>query len=532
MATGAKTPILHGVAQGDIDMAGWRLLNLDLSQLASGAPFIDDTALLKSSSEPTALAHFKLSWTTPGVHRTFELPNYNATLATVDGVEDLTNKSINGITLTGTGGFTLTDAIVSLTGGLITNGDLDLGSGHELRIDTTGDTFVTLPVAGTLATTAQLPVISDVAYDATTWNGNLDGATKNALRDKFESLTSLQPPFLDDIALIANSVDPTKLIKFSAAALSSAGTRTFTLPDKNGTVATLDDLPFTAGILFGSDEDGRSLSLAGDVAFYGTFTVAGGFPILLNGTAVTELTLPIEGTLATWAGAETLTNKTIIGGSVTQLTGLSLRSTLASYDMLLATASSLSSNRTLTLNIADKDTTLSLGGNLTTSGDFNTTLTVTGNTALTLPTAGTLATLAGVETFTNKEILGGTAISIETLSILQFGSPYSLELFSNGDMGADRALSISVDGADRAVVLAGDLTLANNFTTSGDFALTLTQTGATNVTLPTTGLLASWVAVPATASSTGITGQMAYQTGFLYVCIAPSEWQRAVLASW
>ena len=33
-------------------------------------------------------------------------------------------------------------------------------------------------------------VVSDVAYDATTWSGNNDAATKNALRDKFESLTT------------------------------------------------------------------------------------------------------------------------------------------------------------------------------------------------------------------------------------------------------------------------------------------------------------------------------------------------------
>ena len=29
---------------------------------------------------------------------------------------------------------------------------------------------------------------SDVAYDATTWNANTDAATKNALRDKFETI--------------------------------------------------------------------------------------------------------------------------------------------------------------------------------------------------------------------------------------------------------------------------------------------------------------------------------------------------------
>jgi len=48
--------------------------------------------------------------------------------------------------------------------------------------------------------------------------------------------------------------------------------------------------------------------------------------------------------------------------------------------------------------------TITLGGNLTTSGAHNTTLTTTGATSVTLPTTGTLATLAGTETLTNKTI--------------------------------------------------------------------------------------------------------------------------------
>ncbi len=52
--------------------------------------------------------------------------------------------------------------------------------------------------------------------------------------------------------------------------------------------------------------------------------------------------------------------------------------------------------------------TITLGGNLTTSGAFATTLTVTGATSVTLPTTGTLATLAGTETFTNKTLTSPT----------------------------------------------------------------------------------------------------------------------------
>jgi hypothetical protein len=59
--------------------------------------------------------------------------------------------------------------------------------------------------------------------------------------------------------------------------------------------------------------------------------------------------------------------------------------------------------------------TITLGGSLTTSGSFDTTLTVTAATGVTLPTTGTLDTLAGAETFTNKTltspVLGGTTTS-------------------------------------------------------------------------------------------------------------------------
>ena len=96
--------------------------------------------------------------------------------------------------------------------------------------------------------------------------------------------------------------------------------------------------------------------------------------------------------------------------------------------------------------------TITLGGNLITSGAFNTTLTATANTNVTLPATGTLATLAGAEALTNKTVNG---------------------------------LNITTTTGTLTVVSGGTLA------TAGAFSTTLTSTGTTNVTLPTTGTLAT-----------------------------------------
>jgi hypothetical protein len=41
-----------------------------------------------------------------------------------------------------------------------------------------------------------------------------------------------------------------------------------------------------------------------------------------------------------------------------------------------------------------------------------------------------------------------------------------------------------------------------------------------------------WVAVPASATATGTAGQVAYASGFLYVCVATNTWRRVALSSW
>lgn len=118
------------------------------------------------------------------------------------------------------------------------------------------------------------------------------------------------------------------------------------------------------------------------------------------------------------AAAQTLTGKVLTapdinGGTADALTSLGIRSTGAAFDLKLATAAVLTAGRTLNLALGDADRTITLANDFTTSGAFALTLTQTGATNVTLPTTGTLATLAGDEALTGKTITlkDGTKLS-------------------------------------------------------------------------------------------------------------------------
>jgi hypothetical protein len=96
--------------------------------------------------------------------------------------------------------------------------------------------------------------------------------------------------------------------------------------------------------------------------------------------------------------------------------------------------------------------TITLGGNLTTSGAHTTTLTTTANTTLTLPVTGTLATLAGTETLSSKTITG-SSIGSSTPSTAAFTT-----LAASGAVTFTSATDAS-NLTTAAVVLSGGLSV-------------------------------------------------------------------------
>jgi len=114
--------------------------------------------------------------------------------------------------------------------------------------------------------------------------------------------------------------------------------------------------------------------------------------------------------------------------------------------------------------------TITLGGNLETSGAHNTTLTTTATTSLTLPTTGTLATLAGVESFTNKTIdasnIGATTrgtgafTSLAANSAVTFTAATASSSYTTGTLVVTGGVGIS--GA-----LYGNSSVLSGFTIDG-----------------------------------------------------------------
>lgn len=154
--------------------------------------------------------------------------------------------------------------------------------------------------------------------------------------------------------------------------------------------------------------------------------------------------------------------------------------------------------------VANTGKTITLGGNLVTSGAFNTTLAVTANTSVTLPVSGTLATLSNSETLTNKTINGpdntltnignaslvnssvtynGVTVALGASGTITASTTSTLTIgtgLSGGSFNGSAPVTIAIDSS--VVTLSGTQTLTNK-TLTAPVISSIVNTGT--LTLPT-----------------------------------------------
>lgn len=227
----------------------------------------------------------------------------------------------------------------------------------------------------------------------------------------------------------------------------------------------------------------------GTLTLAGNFATSGAFGLTFVLTAGTSVTLPTTGTLATLAGAESLSNKTLVApilgtpasGTLTNCTGLPISSGVSGLAAGVATFLATPSSANLITAMTDETGSGALV--------FGTAPTITGATI-----AGatiTTPTITGA-TITAPTITGGAITALTSLGIRSTGSgAFDLTIANTENLTAGRTLTVTLNDAARTVNLGGNITTAAAFSTSGAFALTLTTTALTNVTLPITGTLAT-----------------------------------------
>jgi hypothetical protein len=435
----------------------WTAVLVDTSSGDITNKLLDDaTVFFVDTSDDTKRIKFDAGGTTATsttiaaaqtADRTITLPDASTTLVGTDATQTLTNKTLSGNTAA-----TLVSGSGTLT--LNTSGTITLPNSTDTLVgkattDTLTNKTLTAPVIATIVNTGTLTL-------PTSTDTLVGRATTDTLTNKTIS-GNIAATLVSGLGTTTLNTSGTVTLPNATDTLVGKAT-TDTLTNKTLTSPVISTIVNTGTLTLPTSTDTLVGRATADTLTNKTLTS----PVIATIVNTGTLTLPTStDTLVGRATTDTLTNKTIDGGSNT-FTNIPIASAVTGVLSAANGGTGVANNAAATL---------------TRSGNHALTITTTGISTVTLPTAGTLATLAGSETFTNKTLTSpiiSTIVNTGTLTL-----PTSTDTLvgrATSDTLTNKTLTSPVIGT---IVNTGTLTLPTSTDTLVGRATTDTLTNKT-----------------------------------------------------
>ena len=292
-----------------------------------------------------------------------------ATQGTFAGLTSLASTTLVSGTVDGANSITLASGNITFEGSTADGNEIILTA-----VDASGsDKTITLPNA--TGTVALLSTLSIASGSGLTYNSGTGEFSTNAIPNSqlanssitvgstgialggsattitgLSSITSSAVVTNDNGFRVRDNSDNTKQLAFECSGISTSTTRTLTVPDASGTIATQ---AYVNSQISAEDLDVQTDSGNIDVDLNSeALILTGGTGIDTSATGTT-VTYAIDSTVATLTGSQTLTNKTIVLGNNTVSGALA--------DGITATTQSASDNSTKVATTAYVDNQVSSG---------------------------------------------------------------------------------------------------------------------------------------------------------------------------